>query len=60
MKSPQDEEEQQRAKGGQLSTLMGVFVPVMLSVYGVILFIRLGWVTGQVRELMYTHARAHA
>eukprot|EP00003_Mantamonas_plastica_P015111 TRINITY_DN2580_c0_g1_i4.p1 TRINITY_DN2580_c0_g1~~TRINITY_DN2580_c0_g1_i4.p1 ORF type:complete len:930 (-),score=290.19 TRINITY_DN2580_c0_g1_i4:2-2746(-) len=32
---------------GKLSTFMGVYVPCMLSIFGVILFERLGWQVGQ-------------
>eukprot|EP00753_Platysulcus_tardus_P006990 PLAT14754.2.p1 GENE.PLAT14754.2~~PLAT14754.2.p1 ORF type:complete len:912 (+),score=500.85 PLAT14754.2:57-2792(+) len=33
--------------GGTLSTLMGVFLPCILSIFGVILFLRLGWAVGE-------------
>ena len=36
-----------RANKGQLGTVMGVFVPCVVGVFGVIIFERLGFVIGQ-------------
>ena len=32
----------------KFSTLEGVFIPSLLSIFGVIMYLRLGWVVGQV------------
>lgn len=37
-------------KEGTLGGFLGVFVPCVLSIFGVIIFERLGWVIGQVRN----------
>ena len=37
--------------GNQLGWVMGVFVPTMLGIFGVVTFLRMGWVVGQVRPL---------
>lgn len=36
------------APSGQLSTFLGVFTPTVLTILGVILYLRVGWVVGQV------------
>jgi amino acid transporter len=35
-------------KGGQLGTFLGVFTPTILTILGVIMYLRFGWVVGQV------------
>ena len=35
-------------EGNQLGTFSGVFVPAMLGIFGVVTFLRMGWVVGQV------------
>lgn len=37
-----------RPADGKLGTFLGVFTPTVLTILGVILYLRLGWVTGQV------------
>ena len=34
--------------GNQLGWFSGVFVPTMLGIFGVVTFLRMGWVVGQV------------
>ena len=37
-----------QAQGNQLGWIMGVFVPTMLGILGVVTFLRMGWVVGEV------------
>jgi uncharacterized membrane protein (DUF106 family) len=37
-----------RPAGGQLGTFLGVFTPSILTILGVVLFLRMGWVVGNV------------
>ena len=37
-----------KSKSGGLGVFLGVFVPCVLSIFGVIIFERLGWIIGQV------------
>lgn len=37
-----------RVRDGKLGTMLGVFTPTVLTILGVILYLRVGWVTGQV------------
>ncbi|MCA9729982.1 MAG: hypothetical protein KC729_20020, partial [Candidatus Eisenbacteria bacterium] len=32
---------------GRLGTFLGVFTPTILTILGVIMYLRIGWVTGQ-------------
>ena len=36
-----------RRKDGKLGTFLGVFTPTILTILGVIMYLRFGWVTGQ-------------
>jgi hypothetical protein len=48
-----EEDDEEAVGGNNLDTFSGVFVPVTLSIFGVILFERLGWVVGQVRRSLH-------
>ncbi|MBZ0267649.1 Na-K-Cl cotransporter, partial [bacterium] len=37
-----------RVRDGKLGTMLGVFTPTVLTILGVILYLRMGWVVGQV------------
>lgn len=40
--------EEPASTGNQLGWFSGVFVPTMLGIFGVVTFLRMGWVVGQV------------
>ncbi|MCR9067005.1 MAG: hypothetical protein NXI00_23765 [Cytophagales bacterium] len=40
--------EPKESAGNQLGWFTGVFVPTMLGIFGVVTFLRMGWVVGQV------------
>eukprot|EP00164_Ancoracysta_twista_P004589 GFYU01006193.1.p1 GENE.GFYU01006193.1~~GFYU01006193.1.p1 ORF type:complete len:905 (+),score=254.32 GFYU01006193.1:71-2716(+) len=42
-----EEEVQAENHGNQLGTFMGVYIPCMMSIFGVIIFLRLGWALGE-------------
>ena len=44
--TPQEEKKDPTAKGGTLGTFAGVFTPSILTILGIILFLRLGFVVG--------------
>ena len=41
-----EEDQPQKAGGAQLGTLMGVYLPTIQNIFGVILFIRMAWIVG--------------
>lgn len=40
--------QKKRVRDGKLGTMLGVFTPTVLTILGVILYLRIGWVVGQV------------
>lgn len=51
---PLEKEDEEEKKGNQLGWITGVFVPTMLGIFGVVTFLRMGWVVGQVRLILRT------
>lgn len=43
--------EQQGVQKNRLGTFFGVYIPTVLGIFGVVIFLRLSWITGQAGNL---------